>query len=125
MCALSGVVYARTSMRPTFARLRDRVQRLSASHGRSRGFSLPAIFVVPGVVLLLLVAVARSVQAGLDLPRAAAGSTLAGPAGQLTAPTGTLEVVLELALVLGIVAVFLMSWRTQRIAAVAIDAARG
>jgi hypothetical protein len=80
---------------------------------------------VASSVSLLFAARATPVQAGVELQAVSGAGALTSVAAQLTAPPGVLENVPELALLLGIVAVFLMSWRTKRLASIGIDAARG
>src|SRR6266536_5474790 len=108
MPALGGVVYARTFMRPTLARLGVCAPQRCARPGTPRGISFPSAIVASITVLVLLAAVATPVQAGVDLPTASGGGALSVMAAQLASPPGTIEVILEVALVLGIIAVFLM-----------------
>ena len=112
-------------MRPNLVRLGDAATRLPAGSGQSRGRSFPgriAISVAIGTVLapLFPASAASAAQA------AAPGSgPFAVMAAQLVGPPGSFETLAELALLVGMVAILLMSWRTQRMAAVAISAAQG
>jgi uncharacterized protein YjbI with pentapeptide repeats len=112
-------------MPPTPSLLGDVAQRLRAESGQScswRFVESVAISVTGGSLIAALVSAAHASAQEVGGP---ASAPFGASAGQVFGPLGSFGAVVEVALLIGMISILVISWRTQRIAAAAISAAQG